>query len=144
MEMLYSQLVLASMVELVLLMVVLPLVLVMVVQVLVLVLVLEVVLMMVVLSLAVVMVMQVMGLLMVILEMVVQFVLHSWLGLLWMIWQVLLLGFRGHLHTDYHLGLRQWEHLEFLGTDDSYGYITHRPLGVNHHLSWECSGMRRS
>ena len=80
---------------------------------------------------------------MVILEMVVQFVLHSWLGLLWMIWQVLLLGFRGHLHTDYHLGLRQWEHLEFLGTDDSYGYITHRPLGVNHHLSWECSGMRQ-
>ena len=130
------------MVELVLLMVVLLLVLVMVVQVLV--LVLDMVLMMVVLSLAVVVVMQVMGLLMVILEMVVQFLLHSWLGLLLMIWQVLLLGFRGHLHTDYHLGLRQWEHLEFLGTDDSCGYITHRLLGVNLHLSWECSGMRRS
>ena len=144
MEMLHSQLLLASMVELVLLMVVLPLVLVMVVQVLVLVLVLAVVLMMVVLSLAVVMVMQVMELVMVILEMVVRFVLHSWLGLLWMIWQVLLLGFRGHLHTDYHLGLHQWEHLGFPGTDDSYGYITHRPLGVNHHLSWECSGMRQS
>ena len=94
------------MVEMALILVVLPLAVVMAVQVLVLVLTLEVVLMMVVLSLAVVMVMQVMGLVMVILEMVVQFVLHSWLGLLWMIWQVLLLGFRGHLHTDYHLGLR--------------------------------------
>ena len=143
MEIVCSPLVLALMVEMALMMVVLPLVVVMAVQVLVLVLVLGVVLMMVVLSLAVVMVMQVMGLVMMVLEMVVQFVLHSWLGLLWMIWQVLLLGFRGHLHTGYHLGLRQWEHLEFLGTDDSCGYITHRPLGVNHHLSWECSGMRQ-
>ena len=132
------------MVEMVLMLVVLPLAAVISMQALVLVVALAVVLLVVVLALALMMRRTGMELVMVMLGMVVHFVVHSWLGLLWMIWQVLLPEFRGHLHTDYHLGLHQWEHLEYLDTDDSCGYITHRLLGVNLHLSWEYFGMRQS